>query len=72
MSLILHQFLGACFNFWEKNDFNGGFRLLSIIVCHFIFYEIVVKIYIYVGEQFGGPILVAQVLVQKVLHNEFL
>ena len=26
----------------------------------------------YVGEQFGGPVLVVQVLVQKVQHNEFL
>ena len=28
--------------------------------------------YIIVGEQFGDPVLVVQVLVQKVQHNEFL
>ena len=33
--------------------------------------QIIIIIIIIVGEQFGDPILVGQVLAQKVPHNEF-
>ena len=56
-------------------------KYLTDIIAHFTIKNIIEKnnvIYIKkkfilaVGEQFGGPILVAQVLVQKVPYNKFL